>query len=171
MPLFRTAQTPLQIVQPNYRTPLAGIVTTAMTLGALVEVKHSVVGDPLELVAANGGRPAFLENPVLLDVDWQAYGKLDPQWLSDIRKPVPVGSGVSARFAHVVEVEGATLFTGIDANTAAGTPLKTAAGKFAIATVAIPSGGGTADRVIGYLTRLVPPADSTSFRWVIELIA
>jgi len=169
--MFRTANTPLQITVPHFRESLNGIVSTAMALGALVELKGSGTADsPRELIAANGGAPAFLENQVMSDSDWQAHCKLDPQWNPEIRKPVPVGSGVTARFAFEIEVEGADLFTGIDGNTAAGTPVKTAAGKFAIATVAIPGGGGTPDRVVGHLTRKVTPFDSTSFRWVITLL-
>jgi len=169
--MFRTANTPLQITVPNYREPINGIVATAMPLGSLVEVKGSgAVDSPRELIAANGGAPAFLENEVMTDANWQAHCKLDPQYSPEIRKPVPVGSGVTARFAFEIEVEGAGFFTGIDTNTAAGTPVKTAAGKFAIATLAIPDGGGTADRVVGHLTRKVTPYDSTSFRWVITLV-
>jgi hypothetical protein len=169
--MFRKSNTPLQITVPHYREPISGIVTTAMALGALVQYKSTgAVGDPAELVAANGGAPAILENQVMSDADWQNHCKLDPQWNPELRKPVPVGSAVSARFAHEVEIEGTTLFHDIDANTAAGTPLKTEAGQFAIASVAIPDGGGTPDRVVGHLVRKVTPFDSTSFRWVIELV-
>lgn len=166
--MYRKSNTPLQITIANYREPISGIVTTAMAAGSLVELKSSGTADsPRELVAANGGAPAILENQVMADADWQNHCKLDPQWSPEIRKPVPVGSAVSARFAFEVEIEGTTLFHDIDANTAAGTPLKTEAGKLAIADVSIPDGGGTPDRVVGHLVRKVTPFDSTSFRWVV----
>lgn len=168
--MFRKSNTPLQITIPNYREPISGIVSTAMILGALVAIKgNGTAASPRELVAADGEAPAFLENQVMSDADWQAHCKLDPQWNPEIRKPVPVGSGVSARFAHEIEVEGTDLFDGVDGDTAAGTPLTTKAGKFAIADVAIPEGGGTPDRVVAYLTRKVTPYDSTSFRWVVTM--
>ncbi len=169
--MYRTANTPVQITVPHYREPISGIVTTAMALGALVQYKAAgALGDPRELVAANGGVPAFLENQVMADADWQEHCKLDPQWNPELRKPVPVGSGVSARFAHEVEIEGTSLFHDIDANTAPSTPLKTEGGQLAIANIAIPDGGGTPDRVIGYLVRKVTPFDSTSFRWVVTFV-
>lgn len=161
---MRSLNTPLQVTVPNYRESLSGVVLTAMALGALVEYKAGNAADAArELIAANGGFPAILEQEVMTDVNWQAHCKLDPQFSPEIRKPVPVGSAVSARFAHEIEVEGATFFHDVDTNTAAGTPLKTENGQFAIATP------GT-HRIIGYLTRKVTPYDSTSFRWVIELV-
>ena len=136
---MRSLNTPLQVTVPHYREPIFGIVTTAMAIGALVQYKATAPGAAQELIAANGNPPAILEQEVLSDANWQAHCKLDPQFNPEIRKPVPVNSSVSARFAREIEVEGADLFTGIDADTTAGTPLKTASGKFAIATVAIGS--------------------------------
>ncbi len=175
MAMFRFANTPLQITIPDYREPISGIVNSAMVVGSLVELKGSgLAGDPRELVPANGnGTPAFLCNAVLADVDWQAFCKLNPEWIAGmyaIRPPVPVGSGVTARFAKEIEVENTDFVTGITGATAVGTALKVVAGKFAIATVAIPSGGGTADRVVGYLTAKKTPYDSLTFRWIITLL-
>lgn len=162
VPVLREKNTPFQITVPNYREPLSGIVTTAMALGALVQLKNT--GDARELIAANGGLPCILENQVMTDANWQAYCKANPMYQkSDIRMPVPVGSAVSARFAYEAEFEGTGYFTGIDGTTAVLTPLKTAAGKFAIGV------HGT-DRIIGYLQRLVTPHESTSFRWVVTFV-
>lgn len=161
---MRSQNTPCQITVPNYREPLYGLVSTAMARYSLVQEKLTgAVGDAKELVAANGGRPAFLENDVLVDAEWQAYCKLHPKWHNEIRKSVPVGTVASARYADEIELEGASYFTGIDGSTAAGTALRTAAGKLAIATV------GT-HRIIGYLKKKVTPYDAATFRWLIELV-
>lgn len=166
--MFRTKNTPVQITVPNYREPLSGIVTTAMAAGSLVQYKTT--GDTRELVAANGGRCAILEATVLTDADWQAHCKLDPRWNTEIRKPVPVGSAVSARFAHEAEFEGADYFTGIDGSSTPGTLLKVAAGKFAIADVNVPEAGQIVEIPQARLGRKVTPHDSTSFRWIVEFI-
>lgn len=165
---MRTKNTPVQITVPHYREPLSGIVTTAMAFGALVQYKTT--GDTRELVAANGGRVAILEQDVLTDADWQEHCRQDPRWNTEIRKPVPVGSAVSARFANEAEFEGSGFFTGIDATTPPGTLLKVASGKFAIADVSVPSGGQVVDIPQARLGRLVTPHDSTSFRWVVEFL-
>lgn len=160
--MYRQKNTPFQITVPHYREPLSGVVATAMALGALVQYKTT--GDARELIAANGDAPAFLENTVLSEADWQAYCKLNPDYIRDIRFPVPVGVGaVSARFAYSAELEGTAYFTAIDAASSPGQPLKTAAGKLAKATIAT-------DRVIGYLQRKVTPFDAASFRWVVDFI-
>jgi hypothetical protein len=157
--MFRTKNTPVQITVPDYREPLSGVVTTAMPYGALVQYKNT--GDARELVAANGGRCAILEQDVLTDADWQAHCKLDPRWHNEIRKPVPVGSAVSARFAHEAEFEGADYFTGINGSSTAGTLLKVAAGKFVAAG---------ADQAHARLGRKITPHDPASFRWIVEFI-
>lgn len=166
--MFRTKNTPVQITVPNYREPLSGIVTTAMIYGALVQYKTT--GDARELVAANGGRVAILEQEVMTDENWQAHCKLDPRWNTEIRKPVPVGSAVSARFAHEAEFEGEDYFTGIDENSTPGTLLKVAAGKFAIADVTVPDAGQVVDIPQARLGRLITPHDSATFRWVVEFL-
>ena len=166
--MFRTKNTPVQITVPHYREPLSGIVTTAMAYGALVQYKTT--GDTRELVAANGGRVAILEQDVMSDADWQAHCKLNPLYLSEIRKPVPVNSSVSARFAHEAEFEGEDFFTGIDGDTTPGTLLKVASGKFAVADVAVPDAGQTVDIPQARLGRKITPYDSTSFRWVVEFL-
>lgn len=160
---YRTKNTPVQITVPHYREPLSGVVNTAMLAGALVQYDPAAPIDTRVLIAANGGLPAILENKVMTDADWQAYNKLNIEFNPEIRKSVPVGSACSARFAHEAEFEGTAYFTGITAATTAGLALKTAAGKFALATV------GT-DKVIGYLGRLVTPYDAATFRWVVEFI-
>lgn len=166
--MFRTKNTPVQITVPDYREPLSGIVTTAMAFGALVQYKTT--GDTRELVAANGGRVAILEQDVLSDQDWQDHCKLDPRWHNEIRKPVPVGSAVSARFAKEAEFEGADYFTGIDGASAPGTLLKVAAGKFAIADVTVNATPETVQVPQARLGRKITPHDSASFRWVVEFL-
>lgn len=159
-----SSNTPAQVTIPNYREPISGVVTTALARYSLVQEKITgAVGDPKELVAANGGRPALLELDVLLDADWQIYCKEDSRWNSELRKSVPVGTTVSARYMDEAEFEGASYFTGITTASTAGIAIKTAAGKFAVATV------GT-DRVIGYLKKKVTPVDPASFRWLIEFV-
>lgn len=166
--MFRTKNTPVQITVPNYREPLSGIVTTAMAYGALVQYKTT--GDARELIAANGGRVAILEQEVMTDVNWQAHCKLDPMWSKEIRKPVPVDSSVSARFAHEAEFEGTDYFTGIDGTSTPGTLLKVVAGKFAIADVNVPDAGQVVDIPQARLGREITPHDSASFRWVVEFL-
>jgi hypothetical protein len=166
--MFRTKNTPVQITVPDYREPLSGIVTTAMAYGALVQYKTT--GDARELIAAAGGRVAILEQDVLADADWQAHCKLDPRWHNEIRKPVPVGSCVSARFAKEAEFEGTDYFTGIDENSTPGTLLKVAAGKFAIADVNVPDAGQIVDIPQARLGRKITPHDSASFRWIVEFL-
>lgn len=166
--MYRSKNTPFQILVPDYREPISGVVATAMALGALVQYKTT--GDARELIAADGGLPAILEQQVMADADWQAHCKLDPQWSKEIRKPVPVDSVVSARFAKSAEFEGTAYFDGIDGDTAAGLPLKTDGGKFALAVVTVPDGGGAVDRVVAYLQRKVTPVDSESFRWVVDFV-
>lgn len=166
--MYRTKNTPVQITVPSYREPLSGLVATAMAYGALVQYKTT--GDARELIAANGGRVAILEQDVLTDANWQAHCKLDPRWASEIRKPVPVGSCVSARFAHEAEFEGTDFFTGIDGDTTPGTLLKVAAGKFAIADVTVPDAGQVVDIPQARLGRKITPHDSESFRWVVEFL-
>jgi hypothetical protein len=160
---YRNKNTPVQITVPHYREPLSGAVNTAMIAGALVQYDAAAPIDTRVLIPANGGLPAILEGTVLTDAAWQEYNKLNPDFNMEIRKKVPVGSSVSARFAHEAEFEGAAYFTGITAATPANTPLKTAAGKFAIGVV------GT-DKIIGYLGRLVTPFDAAAFRWTVEFI-
>lgn len=170
--MFRTKNTPVQIVRPTYEEPVSGVVATAMILGALVAIKDDgTPGDPEQLVACGAGqRPLILEQAVLSDADWQAYQKEDPQWRNDLRAPVPLNSAVTARFAKYAEFEGTDFFNGIDGDSAAKTPLKVVAGKFNAATVAIPDGGGTADRVVAYLVKKLVPYDSASFRWLVEFV-
>lgn len=166
--MYRTKNTPVQITVPNYREPLSGIVTTAMAHGSLVQYKTT--GDARELVAANGGRVAILEQEVMTDVNWQAHCKLDPRWLAELRKPVPVGSAVSARFAHEAEFEGTAFFTGIDGTSTPGTLLKVVAGKFAIADVTVNATPETVQIPQARLGREITPHDSASFRWVVEFL-
>lgn len=168
MSIFRTKNTPFQIIVPNYREPLSGIVTTALAAGALVQYKTT--GDTRELVAANGGRVAILEQDVLSDADWQAYMLANPNYRNEIRYPVPVNSAVSARFAYEAEFEGADYFTGIDGDSTPGTLLKVAAGKFAIADVSVPDAGQVVDIPQARLGRKVTPHDEASFRWVVEFL-
>jgi hypothetical protein len=166
--MYRTKNTPVQVTVPNYREPLSGSVTTAMAYGALVQYKTT--GNARELVAANGGRVAILEQDVLTDAAWQAHCKLDPRWTHEIRKPVPVGSCVSARFAHEAEFEGADYFTGIDGTSTPGTLLKVVAGKFAIADVTVNATPETVQIPQARLGRELTPHDPASFRWVIEFL-
>lgn len=161
---MRTKNTPVQITVPHYREPLSGLVATAMIVGALVQLKISgAAGDPSELIAANGGLPAILENDVISDADWQAHCIKNPEFLKEIRMPVPVGSTCSARFAHVAEFEGADFFDAIDGSSTPGIELTTAAGKFKAA--------GENDRVIAHLRRKIVPHDPASFRWEVEFVA
>lgn len=169
---FRTKNTPFQITKPSYEEPVSGIIATAMTAGALVAIKNSgAAGSPVELVACGAGqRPAILELDVVSNEVWQAYHAGNDQYRRNLRTPIPVGEASSARFAHEAEYEGADFFNGINGATAAGSPLKVVAGKFEVADVAIPDGGGTPDRVVAYLVRLVEPHDSASFRWLVEFV-
>lgn len=167
--MYRSKTTPFAITIPNAREPISGVVTTAMALGALVQLK-SGTQETRELIACNGGKPAILENQVMADADWQAHNKLDPQWSIELRKPVPVGSAVTARFAHEAEFEGAAYFNGITANTAADTPLKVVAGKLTAAVLTVSGDGGTVDVPVAYLRRLVTPVDPANFRWVVEFV-
>jgi len=160
---YRTKNTPVQITVPNSRESISGLVNTAMLAGSLVQYDSAATIDTRVLIAANGGVPAILEGTVVSDADWQTYCKLDPMFNPEIRKKVPVGSAMTARFAHEAEFEGAAYFTGITANTAAGSALKCVAGKFALATV-------VADRVVGHLGRLVTSTDSGTFRWTVDFI-
>lgn len=166
--MFPTKNNPFQVTVPDYREPLSGKVTTAMAAGSLVQYKTT--GDARELVAAAGGRVAILEQQVMSDADWQAYMLANPTYRNEIRYPVPVGSSVTARFAHEAEFEGTAYFDGVDANTAPGTLLKLAAGKFAIADVSVPDGGQVVDIPQARLGRKVTPVDPASFRWVVEFL-
>lgn len=170
--MFREKNTPFQVTKSSYEEPISGLVATAMSIGALVtERNDGTVGAANELVLCGlGQRPALLENRVVSEADWQAYQKEDPQYRREIRARVPVGSTVTARYIEEGEFEGTDYFTGIDGSTAVETPLKVVAGKFAIATVAIPDGGGTADRVVAYLVRKMTPHDAASFRWKIAFV-
>lgn len=170
--MFRSKNTPFQVTKATYEEPLSGKVATAMLAGALVaERADGTVGDPTELVAcAIGQRPAILELKVVSDADWQAYQKADPQYRNDLRAPVPVGSTVTARYAKEAEFEGTSYFTGIDADTAAGTALKVVAAKFEIADITLPDAGGTPERVVAYLVKKVTPYDAASFRWKVEFV-
>lgn len=163
--MFIPANTPVQITKSVYEEPVSGIVLTAMIFGALVAERSSgTVGDPAELVACGAGqRPAILERKVVVDADWQAYMKADPQWRSDLTAPVPAGSCVTARYAKQAQFEGAAFFTAIDGTSAAGLALKVVAGKFVAATV------GT-DRIVAYLVKKITPVDSASFRWLVEFV-
>lgn len=166
--MYPTANSPIQITRPSRREPISGLVTAAMALYAPVMIKaETTISNPNELVAA-AARPAFLENEVVSDANWQAYCKQDPQWRERIRPPVPVGSAVSARYADEIELEDTTasptLTNGVDGSTAAGTELIMAAGKFA------PYVHATGGVKVGRLVRKKPPlAASGTFRWVIEL--
>lgn len=166
--MFPTKNTPFQITSPNYREPLSGIVTTAMAAGALVQYKTT--GDARELVAAAGGRVAILEQQVMSDADWQAFMLRNPTYTAELRYPVPVGTAVSARFAHEAEFEGAAYFDGVDGSSTPGTLLKLVAGKFAIADVTVPDGGQVVDIPQARLGRELTPVDSGSFRWVVEFL-
>jgi hypothetical protein len=169
---MRSINTPFQITKPTYEEPISGLVASALALGALVAEKDDgTVGDPRTLIACGAGqRPAILENQVVSDADWQIYMKADPQYRNNLRTPVPVGSTVSARFAKEAEFEGTAYFNGIDGDSTAKTPLKVVAGKFNAATVAIPDGGGTPDRVVAYLKKKLTPHDAASFRWLVEFV-
>jgi hypothetical protein len=166
--MFPTKNTPYQVTVPHYREPLSGKVTTAMALGALVQYKTT--GDARELVAAAGGRVAILEQQVMSDADWQAFMLANPTYRQELRFPVPVGSHVSARFAHEAEFEGTAYFDGIDGDSTPGTLLKLAAGKFAIADVTVPDAGQVVDIPQARLGRKITPVDSASFRWVVEFL-
>jgi hypothetical protein len=170
--MYREKNTPFQLVAPTYEEPLSGVVNSAMPAGSLVALKDDgTLGAENEFVLCGAGqRPAILESNVVSDADWQAYMKADPRWRSNIRTPIPVGQASSARFAKYAEYEGTTFFNGVDGNTAAKTPLKVVAGKFNVATVAIPDGGGTADRVVAYLVKKVAPHDPATFRWLVEFV-
>lgn len=160
---MRTLNTPFQITKPANREPISGIVTTAMAVGSLVGFKSSGgIQDTNELVAADGVRPAILEQDVLSDSDWQAQMLKEQAFNPNVRMPVPVGSGVSARFAELAEFEGAAFFDTIDGSSAVHTALTTAAGKFKAA-----SGG---DEIIGFLNRKRTPHDSASFRWEVRFV-
>lgn len=167
--MYPTKNSPIQITRPSARQPISGKVTSAMGLLSLVMIKaDATIANPNELVAANGARPAFLENQVVADADWQAYCKADPRWRDNIRPPVPVNSDVSARFADEIQLEDVTaapVYTdGVDGDTAAGTELIMSAGKFA------PYVHATGGVKVGRLVRKVTPlADAGTFRWVIEL--
>jgi hypothetical protein len=161
---YRTKNTPAQITIPNYREPISGVVATAMALGALVMYKNDgAPQDDRVLVACEAGRPAMLELQVLSDANWQAHNKLDPQWSLELRKPVPVGSTVTARFAHEAEFEGTAYFDTLDGNSTPGTPLYVTGGKFKTAVL------GTHE-VVARLGRKLTPFLSTSFRWSVEFV-
>lgn len=161
---YRAKNTPVQITVPNVREPISGVVNIAMLAGALVQYDPAAAIDTRVLIAANGtGQVAILEQRVMLDADWQTYNKLNPAFSPEIRKAVPVGSAVTARFAHEAEFEGAAYFTGITAGSTPGIALKLVAGKFVAATV------GT-DKVQAYLGRLVTPFDAAAFRWTVEFV-
>ena len=164
-PLRQIHNTPYQVTVPNHREPLSGVVNTAFAEGALVAYKRSgSPQDTRELIAATGGvKPAILEQQVMLDVDWQAYMLIDPAYRVALRTPVPVGSAVTARFAHLAEFEGAAFFDTIDGTTAVDTPLTTLAGKFKTAVL------GT-NEVVGYLNRKITPHDSATFRWEVRFV-
>lgn len=168
-PMRQIHNTPYQVTVPNYREPLSGVVNSAFAEGSLVAYKRSgSPQDTRELIAATGGvRPAILELTVLSDADWQAHMMIDPMYRNELRMPVPVGSAVTARFAHVAEFEGAAFFTGIDGTTAADTPLTTDAGKF---IVAVTAANAVQSEIVGYLNRKITPHDSTSFRWEIRFV-
>lgn len=163
--MFRDKNTPFQVTKSSYEEPISGLVATAMLLGALVtERADGTLGSATELVACGAGqRPALLENQVISEVDWQAYQKEDPQYRSEIRAKVPVGSAVTARYIEEGEFEGAAYFTAIDGASAPGLALKVVAGKFVAATV------GT-DRVVAYLVKKLVPHDSASFRWKVSFV-
>lgn len=168
--MFRTKNTPVQITSPDYSEPLSGIVAAAKSYGSLVQLDSSE--ETRTLIAANGpGKIAILEQDVLTDADWQEHCKKDPRWMKELRKPVPVGSVVSARFAKKAEFEGADFFTGINESSTPGTFLKVAAGKFVEADLAIPDGGGTADIPQAVLVRAITPHDADNvFRWEVEFL-
>ncbi len=169
--MYRSQNTPAQITIPNYREPISGVVTSAMALGALVMLKNSgSPQDTRELVACDGGRPAMLELVVMTDANWQAHCKADQYWFRELRKPVPVGSSVTARYANEGEFEGADYFDGITGSSTPGTPLHVVAGKFKAANLVVGAGGGTVDVVVAYLGRKLTPFDSTSFRWSVEFV-
>jgi len=165
--MLKSKNTPFQITHPHYREPLSGVVTTAMAAGSLVQLA-TTAGDARELIAANGGRFAILEQDVVSEADWVAYCTANPQWRRDISPPVPVGSTVSARFFHEADFEGAGYFTGIDADSAPQLLLKVAAGKFAIADITVPDAGQVVDIPQARLSRKVDPVDAATFRWHIE---
>lgn len=167
--MYPDKNTPIQITRPSRREPISGKVTTAMAQYAMVMIKaDATIANPNELVAADAARPAFLENKVVSDADWQAYCKADPRWRENIRPPVPVGSDVSARYAEEIEVEDVTAapvwFDGIDGDTTAGTEVIMDGGKFAAYDHVV--GGVKAGRLVRKRT---PLAASGTFRWVIEL--
>jgi hypothetical protein len=160
---MHTLNTPFQITKPANREPISGIVTTALAMGALVMLKNTGTQDTNELVAATGGvRPAILEQDVLSDADWQDQMLKEQAFNPNVRMPVPVGSGVSARFAEFAEYEGATYFDAIDGTSAVETALTTAGGKFKAAA--------EGDEIVAYLNRKRTPDDSTSFRWEIRFV-
>jgi hypothetical protein len=165
----RLSNTPYQVTVPDYREPISGVVNTAMAEGALVAYTRS--GSPQDarvlIAATNGVRPAILEQQVMLDADWQLHMQKDPAYRVELRQPVPIGSTVTARFAHVAEFEGTDYFTGIDGDTAVDTPLTTAAGKFAVAVTAAAS---VQSEIVGYLNRKITPHESASFRWEIRFV-
>lgn len=167
--MLRTKNTPVQITVPHYREPISGVVATAMAAGSLVQL-GTTAGDARTLIAANGGRFAVLEQDVLSQANWEAYCLANPMWRNDLRHPVPVGSTVTARFFHEAEFEGTAYFTGVDADTAAQTLLKVAAGKFAIADISVPDAGQVVEIPQARLSRKVDPVDGTTFRWLIENI-
>jgi hypothetical protein len=156
----RTKNTPFQITVPHYREPISGVVNSAMAAGSLVQLA-TTAGDARELVAAAGGRYAILEVNVLSEVDWQAYCVANPKWRTDLRHPIAVGQTATARFFHEAEFEGTSFFTAIDGSSTAQTLLRTAAGKFAAATL------GT-HQPQARLQRKVDPVDAATFRWLIE---
>jgi hypothetical protein len=163
---MRSKNTAVQITIPSKREPLSGIVTTALAAGSLVQVKAEAsptANGQRELVAADGtGVPAILENDVVSEADFKTAMLRNPEFITELRNPVPVNSGVSARFAHEAEFEGADFWDSITASSTAGTALTIASGKWKAA--------GEGDRVFGYLGRKVVPHTANAVRWTVDIL-